>query len=65
MWCFPEVFQQIMTWIAFLVITEALAKFSIPFLFQWKTFMPKQTHETNFEGGEGREATRVFMNRLS
>ena len=65
MWCFSEVFQQIMTWITFPVITEALAKFSIPFLFQWKTFMPKQMRETTFEGGEGREATRVFMNRLS
>ena len=32
MLCFPDVFQQIMTWIAFPVITEALAKFSIPFL---------------------------------
>ena len=27
--------------------------------------MPKQTCETNIEGGEDREATRVFMNRLT
>ena len=27
--------------------------------------MPKQTRETNIEGGEGTEATRVFMNRLT
>ena len=32
MLCFPDVFQQIMTWIAFPVITEALARFSIPSL---------------------------------
>ena len=32
MLCFREVFQQIMTWIAFPVIIETLAKFSIPSL---------------------------------
>ena len=32
MLCFPEVFQQIMTWIAFPVIIETIAKFSIPSL---------------------------------
>ena len=67
MLCFPEVFQQIMTWIAFPVKTETIAKFSIPSLSMLtsKTFMPKQTRETNIEGGEGRQATRVFMNRLT
>ena len=34
---------------------ETLARFSFPFfsMLIWKTFMPKQTHETNIEGRRG------------